>query len=73
MITGTVFFKEGAKWKILGYKFGIDTGGAKLVCCRKPSYGPYTSNVIMSQVAQLLSNSRIERCGGPWGSMIMLA
>ena len=33
------FIKEGAKRTILGYEFGIDTTGAKAVCCRKPSYG----------------------------------
>ena len=45
----------------------IDTGGAKPVCCRKPSYGPYESKVILTQVAQLLSNGWIEPCEGPWG------
>ena len=34
------FSKEGAERPILGYDFRIDTGGAKPVCCRKPSYGP---------------------------------
>ena len=67
------FIKEGAKRPILGYEFGIDTGGAKPVCCRKPSYGPYESKIIMEQTAQLLENGWIERCGGPWGSMIVLA
>ena len=28
------FVKEGAKRPILSYEFGIDTGGAKPVCCR---------------------------------------
>ena len=67
------FIKEGAKRPILGYEFGIDTGGAKPVCCRKPSYGPYESKVILTQVAQLLSNGWIEPCEGPWGSMVVLA
>ena len=67
------FIKEGAKRPIKGYEFGIDTGGSKPVCCRKPSYGPYESKVIMEQVAQLLDNKWIDRCEGPWGSMIVLA
>ena len=67
------FAKEGAKRPILGYEFGIDTGGAKPMCCRKPSYGPYESKIILTQIAQLLSNKWIEPCGGPWGSMIVLA
>ena len=50
------FVTVGAKRTILGYEFGIDTSGAKPVCCRKPSYGPYESKVIMSQLEDLLSN-----------------
>ena len=65
------FVKEGAKRPILSYEFGIDTGGAKPVCCRKPSYGPYESKVIMEQISQLLSNNWITKCEGPWGSMVV--
>ena len=61
------FVKEGAQRLILRYEFGIDTGGAKPVCCRKPSYGPFESKVIMEQVSQLKSNNWIRRCGGAWG------
>ena len=53
------FVKEGVKRPILGYEFSIDAGGAKPVCCRKPSYGPYKSKVIMAQIAQLMSNKWI--------------
>ena len=67
------FVKNGAKRTIIGYEFGIDTSGAKPVCCRKPSYGPYESKIIMSQIEDLLGNKWIEECGGPWGSMIVLA
>ena len=67
------FIKEGAKRTILGYEFGIDTTGAKPVCYRKPSYGPYESKVIMKEIEDLLHNRWIEECGGPWGSMIVLA
>ena len=67
------FTKEGAKRPIFGYEFGIDTGGAKPVCCHKTSHGPYKSKIILTQVAQLLSNKWIEPCGGPWGSIIILA
>ena len=67
------FTKEGAKRPIFGYEFGIDTGGAKPVYCRKPSYRPYESKIILTQVAQFLSNKWIESCGGPWESMIVLA
>ena len=67
------FVTIGAKRTILGYEFGIDTAGAKPVCCRKPLYGHYESKVILEQVRQLLINGWIEKCGGPWGSMIVLA
>ena len=67
------FVTVGAKRTILGYEFGIDTAGAKPVCCRKPLYGHYESKVILEQVRQLLINGWIEKCGGPWGSMIVLA
>ena len=36
-------------------------------------YGPYELKFIMTQVKQFLSNGWIERCGGPWGSIIVLA
>ena len=41
------FIKTGAKRTVLGYEFGIDTCGEKTVCCRKPSYGPNETKVIM--------------------------
>ena len=41
------FCKRGARRPILNYEFSIDTGSAKLVCCRKPRYGPYESNIIL--------------------------
>ena len=50
------FVKEGVKRPILGYEFGIDTGDAKPICCRKLSYGPYESKVIMAKIARLMSN-----------------
>jgi len=67
------FCKEGAKRTIIAYEFGIDTGNAKPVCCRKPSYGPYKAEIIMKVVRQLINNLWISRCRGPWGSQIVLA
>ena len=65
--------QDGTHRSILGYEFGIDTGGAKPVCCRKPSYGPHESKIIMAQVEQLKNNNWIRKCEGPWGSMVVLA
>jgi hypothetical protein len=67
------FCAEGARRPILGYEFGIDTGSAKPVCCRKKQYGPYESSIIMKQVKSLLDNDWIYECEGPWGSLIVLA
>ena len=67
------FVKTGAKRTVLRYEFGIDTGGEKLVCYLKPLYGPNETKVIMQQVSQLLGNTKIEPCDGPWGSIIVLA
>ena len=67
------FTKEGVVRTLLGDEFRIDTGEVKLVYCRKPSYGPYESIVITEQITQLKSNNWIEQCGGPCGSMIILA
>jgi len=44
------FVKEGAQRTILGYKFGIDTGGSKSVCCHTPCCGSYKPKVIMEQI-----------------------
>ena len=46
-------FVKAAMRTILQYEFGIDTGVSKPVCCRKPSYGPYESRIIMEQNSQL--------------------
>ena len=67
------FCKRGARRPILNYEFGIDTGTAKPVCCRKPRYGPYESKIILEHVEALLENDWIERCEGPWGSSVVLA
>ena len=67
------FCKEGARRTIIGYEFAIDTGDSKPVCCKKPYYGPYESEIILEQIKALLANGWIEDCEGPWGSMIVLA
>ena len=66
------FVQDGAHRPILRYKFGIDTGGDKPMCYRKPSYGPHEPKIIMTQVGQLQNNNWIRKCGGPWGSMVVL-
>ena len=41
------FYARGVCQIIFYYTFTIDTGGASLVCCRKPSYGPHEKPIIM--------------------------
>ena len=67
------FCEEGARRTILGYEFAVDTGDAKPVCCKKPNYGPYESEIIMKSIRALLGNDWIELCFGAWGSSIVLA
>ena len=67
------FFKKGAKHTILVYKFSVDTGNTKPVCCKNPQYGPYKSNITMEKVQALIRNVWIEKCGGTWSSSIVLA
>jgi len=67
------FCLKGARRPILDYEFCIDTGASPPVCCRRPSYGPHEKPIIMEQIKLLLANDWIEKCGGAWGSMIVLA
>ena len=67
------FYEAGARHPILGFEFSIDTGGATPTCCAKPHYGPHESKIIMTNINSLIFNDWIEECGGPWGSLIVLA
>jgi hypothetical protein len=68
-----VFYKAGACKTVLGFEFAIDTGRSQPVCCRKPSYGPHESKIILAQQKALLANGWIRKCYGPWGSLVVLA
>ena len=66
------FCVKGCHRPIIGYKFAIDTRTHTLVCCRKPSYGFHEAKIIQNQIASLLGNKWIHKCGVPWGSLIVL-
>ena len=68
-----VFYEAGVSKTVLGFEFAIDTGGSQPGCCRKPSYGPHESKIILEQQNVLLANGWIRKCYGPWGSLIILA
>ena len=67
------FVSEGVRRVILGFEFSIDTGTATPVCCKKPNYGKHKSVIIQQHIKVLLANNWVERCGGSWGSPIVLA
>lgn len=67
------FDTAGCKRTIIGFVFRVDTGDAPPVCCRKQAYGYFESKIILKQINDLLHNNWIRRCGGPWGSRIVLA
>ena len=67
------FYEAGVIKCILGYEFTLDTGKSQPVCCPQPNYGPHESKIIMEQLDALLHNNWIKECGGPWGSMVVLA
>ena len=67
------FYEAGVVHCVLGYEFTLDTGKSQPVCCPQPNYGPHESKIIMQQLDTLLHNDWIRTCGGPWGSMVVLA
>lgn len=67
------FASIGIKRVILGYQFGIDTGDATPICCRKPHYGFHESTIIMKHIRVLLANDWIEEFEGGWGVHVVLA
>jgi hypothetical protein len=68
-----VFAKEGLMHPIRGYKFHIDTGNSKPVCCKSREYGPHESRIINQLVETMENNGVVEGDDGPWGSRVVLA
>ena len=69
-----VFVPEGIKKTILGYKFKVDTGTSKGVCCRPPNYGHYEGDIIMEHICAFQNNNWIQKCPtGSYGAPIVLA
>ena len=68
------FASEGVSRTILGFEFSIDTGDHTPVCCKKPVYGPYETNVILEHLKTLLHNKWAKEIqGSAWGFPIVLA
>jgi hypothetical protein len=67
-----VFYEAGVGKTVLGLEFAINTGASQPVFCRKPSYSPHESKIILEQQKVLLANGWIHKCYGPWGSLVVL-
>jgi hypothetical protein len=68
-----VFAQEGMQRPIRGFKFKINTGKIKPICCKPSQYGHYERRVILTLVEQLEKKGIIKEEDGPWGSPIVLA
>ena len=66
------FSERGTRRPIIGYKFWIDTGDSKHVCCSQPRYGVRESKVIVTQIEILFHNSHIMYCKKHYGARIIL-
>ena len=67
------FVLEGMQTTMRGYKFNIDTGTAKPVCCKAPRYGPHEARVITRLADKLVEINKAEQDFGPYGALVVLA
>ena len=57
---------------MLNFEFFIDTGDAKDVCCRQPTYGVREAKNMIKHITQLEDNNWIRDCTRPWGALLLL-
>ena len=57
---------------MLDFEFFIDTGDAKAVCCRQPTYGVHEAKIMIKHITQLEDNNWIRDCTRPWGALLFL-
>ena len=67
------FYSAGVNRPVRGFEFHIDTGSAQPVACRPPHYGFHEGKIMQESINDLLSNSWIRTCSGPWLSKAVLA
>jgi hypothetical protein len=69
-----VFYEDGVKSPIIGYKLVIDTGDHQLIAVKKTHYGLHKIPIIKKTIEWLLSLGHIKRdVLSPWGFRITLA
>lgn len=67
------FVAEGVNRPVRGFEFHIDTGGAHPVACKPPHYGIHEGKIMQKSIDDLIHNSWIRDCSGPWLSKAVLA
>ena len=68
---GTVTQKR-VQHTIIGYEFTIDRGNENPACYKNVLNGINESNIFLDQIEQLLANSCILGCAGPWCIILLL-
>jgi hypothetical protein len=67
------FYAAGVNRPVRGFEFHINTGSAQPVACKPPHYGYHEGKIMQESINDLLSNSWIRECSGPWLSKAVLA
>ena len=67
------FYAAGVKCPIRGFELHIDTGSAQPVACKLPHNGFHEGKIMQESINDLLSNSWIRKCSGPWLSKAVFA
>ena len=58
---------------MLEFVFCIDTGDAKAVCFRQPTYTIHKGEIMTEHISQLENNNLIRNCAEPWSALLLLA
>ena len=67
------FYEVRTARPMIDFEFYIDTGDAKAVCCRQPTYGIHKGKIMTEHISQLENNKWIRDCVGPLGALLFLA
>ena len=57
---------------MLDFEFCINTGNAKAVCCRQPTYGVHEEHIMTEHIAQLEITNYIRECNRSWCALLLL-
>ena len=69
-----VFSKQGVTTPVKGYECEIDTGDAKPIRCKSPTFGPHETPIIEKAIAKLVESGLADQIhDGEWLSKPLLA